>query len=72
MELQGPDPDAALADLYDLLVRGLGARAEKAAQEWGICKTVQTPATHERSLVAGAGISGSSPLVGSPFYLQIL
>jgi RNA polymerase sigma-70 factor, ECF subfamily len=24
-ELQGPDPDAALADLYDLLVRGLGA-----------------------------------------------
>jgi RNA polymerase sigma-70 factor (ECF subfamily) len=25
MELQGPDPDAALADLYDLLVRGLGA-----------------------------------------------
>jgi hypothetical protein len=47
MELQGPDPDAALADLYDLLVRGLGARAEKAAQEWGICKTVQTPATHE-------------------------
>jgi hypothetical protein len=24
MELQGPDPDAALADLYDLLVRGLG------------------------------------------------
>src|ERR671918_64042 len=25
MELQGPDPDAALADLYDLLVRGLRA-----------------------------------------------
>jgi RNA polymerase sigma-70 factor, ECF subfamily len=25
MELQGPDSDAALADLYDLLVRGLGA-----------------------------------------------
>ena len=25
MELQGPDPDAALADLYDLLVRGLKA-----------------------------------------------
>jgi RNA polymerase sigma-70 factor, ECF subfamily len=25
MELQEPDPDAALADLYDLLVRGLGA-----------------------------------------------
>ena len=24
-ELQGPDPDAAIADLYDLLVRGLGA-----------------------------------------------
>src|SRR5919106_6966046 len=25
MELQGPNPDAAIADLYDLLVRGLGA-----------------------------------------------
>ncbi|HZC84295.1 MAG TPA: hypothetical protein VE194_07680 [Rubrobacter sp.] len=25
MELQGPDPDAALADLYDLLIRGLGS-----------------------------------------------
>jgi RNA polymerase sigma-70 factor (ECF subfamily) len=25
MELQGPNPDAALADLYDLLVRGLRA-----------------------------------------------
>jgi hypothetical protein len=24
-ELRGPSPDAALADLYDLLVRGLGA-----------------------------------------------
>ena len=46
-ELRRPNPSKALADLYDLLVRGLGARAEKAAQEWGICKTVQTPATHE-------------------------
>src|SRR3712207_5384212 len=25
MELRGPNPDGALADLYDLLVRGLGA-----------------------------------------------
>ena len=25
VELRGPDPDGALADLYDLLVRGLGA-----------------------------------------------
>src|SRR3712207_2831664 len=25
MELRGPNPDEALADLYDLLVRGLGA-----------------------------------------------
>jgi hypothetical protein len=25
MELRGPNPDAALADLYDLLIRGLGS-----------------------------------------------
>jgi hypothetical protein len=25
MELRGPNPDGALADLYDLLVRSLGA-----------------------------------------------
>jgi hypothetical protein len=28
---------------------------------------MQTPATRELSLVTGAGVSGSSPLVGSPF-----
>src|SRR5215211_7343898 len=32
----------------------------------GICKPLQRPATTDRKLVAGAGVSGSSPLVGSP------
>ncbi len=31
---------------------------------------MQTPATPDLSLVAGAGVSGSSPLVG-PLFLQI-
>src|SRR5215212_11979676 len=32
----------------------------------GICNPVQRSATPDRTLVAGAGVSGSSPLVGSP------
>jgi len=32
---------------------------------------VHTPATHELSLVAGAGVSGSSPLVGSLGFLEL-
>jgi hypothetical protein len=35
-------------------------------------RDLQTPATHELSLVAGDEVSGSSPLVGSLFFLQIL
>src|ERR687889_831833 len=48
----------------------------------GICNPEQTPTTHELSLVAGAGVSGSSPLVGShtgtrrtssvPFFTRVL
>src|SRR5215218_6199947 len=34
--------------------------------ECGFCSLVQTLATPDRSLVAGAGVSGSSLLVGSP------
>jgi hypothetical protein len=36
----------------------------------GICKPVQAPATPDGSLVMRLGVSGSSPLVGSLFYLQ--
>src|SRR5215213_3312656 len=31
-----------------------------------LCKPLQRPATTDRTLVAGTGVSGSSPLVGSP------
>ena len=33
----------------------------------GMCNLLQPSATINRTLVAGAGISGSSPLVGSPY-----
>jgi hypothetical protein len=45
-------------------------RERKTPYPCGICKPLQRSATTDRTLVAGAGVSGSSPLVGSPFYLQ--
>ena len=42
-------------------------REKKPLQICGICNPLHTPATPELSLVAGAGVSGSSPLVDSPF-----
>jgi hypothetical protein len=39
-------------------------RDQKMLYLCGICKPVQRSATNDRTLVAGAGVSGSSPLVG--------
>ena len=46
-DLRGPNPDEALANLYVLLVRGLGARRQESLLE----RTVPTPGGEERWLV---------------------
>jgi hypothetical protein len=47
------------------------SRGQRTAYLCGICDPVQLPATTDRTLVAGAGVSGSSPLVGSSFYRDL-
>ena len=46
------------------------SREQEAAYLCGFCSPLQRPATPDRTLVAGAEVSGLSPLVGSLFYLQ--
>jgi len=41
------------------------SREQKILYLCGTCKSLQSSATTDRTLVAGAGVSGSSPLVGS-------